>query len=189
MILKKINAFLALLIVLSFLVHVGECIVMYVTMDFYPLLTQILAAIPMTFVMLHGICSVVTLAIGFDGSSMMKYKKLNFRLLLQRITAVLMIFLLPLHIRTFKWIYTGEVTSSTIRILLDVATLIFFVAVFLHASVSLSNAFVTLGWIQTAEGRKKVDRVSFVVCAIVFVGAILALMHAPVHMTQGSRVT
>ena len=54
-------------------------------------------------------------------------------------------------------------------ILVIIIQALFFGSAFLHVGISLTKAFITLGFLESLETKKKIDKVIWAVLAIAFV--------------------
>ena len=181
--LKKISASLGLLSIACMMIHIGYIVFTYLTFYYNPMLT-ILTAVPfMVMVCLHAICGMLTVFLRADGTRLDLYPKQNIETILQRVSAALMLPLLILHINTFgllqaaaqkeQWIWFG---------LLLISQPLFYATVLTHIAVSVTRAFITLGWLTSREKQKTIDRVIYILCAAAFVIAAFVVLRTELAM-------
>lgn len=175
--LKKINAVLSLLTVLAMLLHIGYSDFAYLTFYYNPGLKLLLSVPFMVLACLHAVCGMTAVFLQSDGTRLDLYPKQNAGTIIQRVSAALILPLLFLHINTFnllkasaeggKWLFFG---------LLIFAQLLFYADVLAHAAVSLSRAFITLGWLSSREKQERIDRAAVIVCVVIFLVSAFAVV-------------
>ncbi len=183
MILKKINAAVALLSVLLMLAHIIYGVFTYVAFYYNPFLTKLLAIPFIILVCIHAVLGMLSVFLLGDGTRADRYVKLNMGTLLQRVSAALIFPLLILHINTFSLMGKAAENGRTYMIILLVAAeLLFFTCVIVHVAVSFTKAFITLGILTSPEKQKAIDRVVYTVCAAVFVIMVIAVVRGQLIM-------
>ncbi len=181
--LKKCSASLGLLSIVCMLIHIGYTVFAYLTFYYNPTL-KILTAVPfMVLACLHAICGMLSVFLQADGTRLDLYPKQNLETVLQRVSAAFMLPLLILHINTFgllqaaaekgQWIWFGLVLISQP---------LFYAAVLTHIAVSVTRAFITLGWLTSREKKKKIDRIIYILCAAAFVIAAFVILRTELSM-------
>lgn len=105
------------------------------------------------------------------------YPKLNMRTVLQRISAALIFSVAhraPQDIRLAEkrfqggqWVLFGAIMACQMLFYATFAT---------HVATSFSKALITLGWFGSRERQAAIDRVVYVLCAVVFVVAAVAVV-------------
>lgn len=163
---KKWNARLSLLAVALLLIHSAYQTYAYITFYYNPLLSAATGYALAGIFVLHGILSVVSVYILHD-SKTVAYKKLNIRTLLQRISAALMILLLPLHILSFG-LLSGS-AGTVWYIFVEAAQILFYAAMFTHVALSFTSALITLGRLEDMEKKRVIDRALAALCAVMFI--------------------
>ena len=168
MLLRKINAVLSLVSTILILVHAIFYSVWMLLragiakMSVYP--SQILVVLMMA----HAIISIVLAILGHKGAEKREcnsYPKMNVATLVQRISGILIILLLGLHI-------AGSLNHFQPKILHAILHPLFFVIVLAHVAVSTSKAFITLG-IGNAKAIKIIDIVAKVICVLTIIAGII----------------
>lgn len=166
--LRRFNALLSLLTTVLLIDHGVFCSVLmlsrYSVGSFAPFMPRLLAVLTVV----HAFISIAEAFIGRRGAEKRKckaYPKMNRSTELQRITGVLMLLMLGLHI-------LGAVNVYRPKLLHAVFQPLFFAVVAVHLSVSLSKAFITLG-IGNAKFIKAVDLFAKVLGAVIFVAATI----------------
>jgi succinate dehydrogenase/fumarate reductase cytochrome b subunit len=137
----------------------------------------------MVMVCLHAICGMMTVFTQGDGTRMDLYPNQNMRTVLQRLSAALIFPLLILHLYTFTLMNNSATSGKIIYvILLIIAEVLFFATVITHVSVSITKAFITLGISSSKELMDKIDKVIYIVNAVVFVIAVVVIVRGHIIM-------
>ena len=183
MLLKKINAALGLLSIVAMLVHIGYTVFAYLSFYYNPTL-KVLTAVPfMVLACLHAVCGMTSVFLKADGTRLDLYPRQNLRTILQRVSAALMLPLLILHINTFGLLQsTAQAGQWVWFALLMLSQPLFYGTVLTHIAVSVSRAFVTLGWLTSPDGQKRIDRVVYILCAVAFVVSTFVVMRTELAM-------
>ena len=169
MLIKKINATLAGLATLFILLHVLFMDITYLFHYYNPVMKVLFSTPFMICTILHAFCSMVVIMINSDGTRLDLYTKQNVSTLLQRMTAIILIPFLPLHINTFSFLLnTSSEGKWGIFFLLMFSQVLFFGIIFTHIAVSFSKMLITFGWLSDPSKQKTIDKVVYVVCAIAF---------------------
>ena len=115
---------------------------------------------------LHAALSLLLAVLGRKGAKKARsYPKQNIPTMVQRITGLLMLFLLGLHI-------AGAASHFQPKMLHALLHPLFFAAALAHVSVSASKSMITLG-IGSAKIIKLVDTVMKCLCAATFVSGVI----------------
>nr|WP_316615439.1 hypothetical protein [uncultured Ruminococcus sp.] len=178
---KKWNARLSLLTVVLFLIHEGYHLYAYTTMYYNPILSKVTGYALAGALGLHVILSIISVFVLHDAKKV-SYKKLNIKTVIQRVSAVLIVLLLPIHILSF-----GLLQSSVGGIgynLTEIAQILFYAALCCHITLSFSNALITLGYLTEMRRKRIIDIVVAVICAILFLAAsvIITLVHTKIFI-------
>ena len=166
--LKKANAILGLPAILILLTHAIYQIIAYILFIYNPAVTKILAWATVALVSLHAVLGMSIVMFSHEGSAVMKYKKENFRTILQRGSAIGIMVTMILHIKAFDILKSG--TAGLIAA--ELIQLLFFSCVFTHIATSFSNALVTLGLIEDMGRKNRIDRAIYIICALICLAAI-----------------
>ena len=181
--LKKANAVLGLLTILLMLMHIGYTVFAYITMYYNPLLKNVLAWPFVVMLCLHAVCGMLAVFLHSDGMRSLHYPGKNRRTIIQRVSAALFFPLLILHINTFSLMKgCASRGQKGFIYLLILGEILFFAVVITHVASSLTNAFITLGWLSSRETQKKLDKVIYVIGAIVFIVAVIAVVRGQAIM-------
>ena len=179
--LKKLNAALALLSIVGILVHVSYQIFAYFTLYHNLKLTVITAAPFMVCACLHAVLGMAIVFTQADGTRIDVYKKRNMQTVLQRLSAALILPLLILHINAFgillKFSQRGIWPMFWLVIFLQI---VFFGAVVTHVALSVTKAFITLGILTDIKKVKILDRVFFVLGAVIFIASAFSVVRGEV---------
>ena len=181
--LKKINAILSLLSVLLLTVHVGYNIFSYITFYYNPAL-KLLTAIPfMVVVCGHAICGMCSVFLASDGTDLTMYRKQNRGTVIQRVSAALIFPLLILHINAFNLLKTFSSNGQFLLFFLIMfLQVLFFAVIALHIATSFSKAFITLGLLSDMDKKKRIDLITWIVCAVSFVAAVYSVVRGEIIM-------
>lgn len=174
--LKKLSAVFALLAIVLLLAHVGYNLYSYLSMSRDDTLSTLTVGPFMICACLHGIFAMLAVFLQADGTRADLYPKKNVRTILQRVSAALLFPLIILHSKTFSLIMDAAQTGKLpLFVLLLFAQLLFFAAIFTHVATSFSRALITLGWLSSEKRQKAIDRVVYILCAVLFVGAMYGI--------------
>ena len=177
MVIKKVNAVLGLLSIVFMIIHIGYSVFCYLTMYYNEMLKMVTAVPFMVLVCLHAICGMSTLFFNSDGTRMNLYPKKNMGTILQRLCAALMFPLLILHLFTFNIMKNAAGNGNMwVIYLMFVVEILFFACVITHVVISLSKGLVTLGLLTSPSTQKTLDRVMYIIGAVVFVIAVYAII-------------
>ena len=165
---KKWNARLSLLTVVLFLIHEGYHLYAYTTMYYNPVLSKVTGYALAGALGLHVILSLISVFVLHDAKKV-SYKKLNIKTVIQRVSAVLIVLLLPIHILSFGLLQSS--VGGIGYILTEIAQILFYAALCCHIAVSFSNALITLGYLTEMRRKRIIDIAVAVICAILFLAA------------------
>ena len=179
---KKWNARLSLLTVVLFLIHEGYQLYAYTTMYYNPVLSKVTGYTLTGAMALHVILSMMSVFILHDAKNV-AYKKLNIKTVLQRVSAVLIVLLLPLHIFSFGILKSS--VGGVGYILTEIAQILFYAALCFHISLSFSNALVTLGYLADMRKKRVIDIVVTIICVILFIAASVIITSAHTMIFKG----
>lgn len=178
---KKWNARLSLLTVVLFLIHEGYHLYAYTTMYYNPVLSKATSYALAGALGLHVILSIISVFVLHDAKKV-TYKKLNIKTVIQRVSAVLIVLLLLIHILSFGLLQSS--VGGIGYILTEIAQILFYAALCCHIAVSFSNALITLGYLTEMRRKRIIDMVVAVICAILFLAAsvIITLVHTKIFI-------
>lgn len=168
MILRKINAVLALITTALFLDHAIFLSVWMLSRCSINKSTDALPYVLMVTAALHAIISIALAVIGHKGAEKRRHKsypKLNIPTLVQRSGGILMLLMLGLHLAGAANYYHPKVLHAILHPL-------FFAVSLAHISVSVGKAMITLG-IGSAKTVKAVDTVMIIICGATLAAAII----------------
>lgn len=168
MLLRKINAGLSLLTTILLLDHavffsvwmLSRCRIEK-SASFMPRMLALLMVI-------HAVLCVIQAVKSRKGAEKRKckaYPQMNIATYVQRITGVLMLLMIGLHV-------AGSLNHFQPKALHSIFQPLFFAAALAHASVSASKALITLG-IGNAKSIKIVDAVMKVLCGATLVAGVI----------------
>lgn len=181
--LKKASAVLGLLSILLMLAHVVYSVFAYLTMYYNPMVTKLLAWPFLAAVCLHAVFGMLTVFLQADGTRMDLYPKKNIRTILQRVSAALIFPLLILHVFTYSLMQGfAQQGQKGLVILIMLGEILFFAVIITHVVTSTTKAFITLGWMTSLQTQSRVEKVLYVIGAIVFVVAAVVIVRAQTFM-------
>ena len=90
--------------------------------------------------------------------------------------------LLP-HVKIFSLLQNAAASGKLFGFaMLLVLEILFFADGILHIAVSFSRALITLGWLKKPQTQKILDRVVWVICAVAFLAAAVAVVRGQLVM-------
>ena len=122
---KKWNARLSLFTMALLLIHELYQLYAYISFYYNPVLSKAFGYAVASGFVLHGILSAVCIFALHDAKTV-AYKKLNFKTVLQRVSSVIIVLLLPLHIFSFA-LLQGSV-GSIAYIIVETVQVVFYVS-------------------------------------------------------------
>lgn len=170
MVLRKINAGLSLLTTLLILDHTVFMSVWMLSAGTIQQSASKMPRILTVLVVIHAVLSIILVfrsRKGAAGQGYKAYPRENWKTYLQRITAVVMLLLLALHI-------IGAIRGLQPKLLHGILHPVFFAAVLGHTAVSAGKALITLG-IGNARVIRIVDVVMGILCAGIFLASVAGL--------------
>ena len=181
--LKKINAALGLISIVTMLVHIGYTDYAYLAFYYNPTLKQLTSLPFMIVTCLHAFCGMAAVFLQSDGTRMDLYPKQNLKTVIQRLTAALILPLLFLHIKTYDLLRSSaEGGQWFVFALLMLSQPLFYGVVQTHIAVSVTRGLITLGWLSSSEKQRKIDRVVYILCAVAFVVSTFVVVRTELTM-------
>ena len=177
--LKKINAAFGLFSMAFVLFHVFYMIITLSMFDFGRVVSITISYITLSVLMVHVVIALIIVLFKHEGSSLSSYPKENRRVILQRLTAVLMLALIFVHINTFH-IFEADFDAVAAIVLNIIIKVSFFACVFNHIATSFSSALITLGLLESLEKKKIIDRTVYIIFGILFVVSLFAVLRAEI---------
>ena len=173
---KKTNAYLSIIIMILLVVHAGYESISFCIMNYNPLLSKITGYLTAGTVTAHAVISVICLFVLHESKSVI-YIRLNIRTVIQRVCAILMIVLLPVHIYSFAIL--SRSVGNGLYFLAEVSQVLFYAAVFTHIAVSFEKSLITLGMLEKEATRQRINMLMTVVCLLLFIvtGVITITTH------------
>lgn len=168
---KKVNAVLGLLAICILLAHSLYQVAAYILFIYNPLVTRLLGWAAAAVVSSHAVIGMSMLMFMHDGGNVTAYPRANLRTILQRASALGIMVMLVLHVKSYDILRSG--TPGLIAA--ELIQLLFFTSVFTHIGTSFSNAFVTLGLLQNMDRKKKIDRVTWIICAVLWAVSVIVI--------------
>lgn len=165
-ILKKVNAAMAMLVLLSLCGHAGTMCFSLWTGWYNFLIAKSFAYVTVIALAFHVLISLTTFFFFHDGANL-KYTKENRTTFLQRVSALAMLVLLHAHMNAYSHMATGEVLTIGKTIFYCISEFLFFASVMTHVAVSFSKGLITLGLVSSAESVHRIDIISYFICALV----------------------
>ena len=172
---KKANAVLSLLSTLGLAVHISCQAGSYYLFESNHRLLQVTGMFMELMILLHMILSAYSLFVSHD-SKTIRYKKLNIRTYMQRITALAIVILLPLHILNMK-IVSSQKTAG-IFVIFEIIQVLFFAAALYHFALSFGNSLVSLGFLEDRLKKSRTDKAMLVVATVILIVASILIIPA-----------
>ena len=182
---KKINAVLGIAGSASVLIHIGYVIYAYLTFYYNPLLTNIFGYTTLVLSCLHIILCGVIFFFVHDKGNGMRYPGLNMRTVIQRVSGVLMMMMLILHINTFKLLSSLSGSDRVLFVAVMASQVLFYAFALLHVALSAGNALITLGLIQSIGSRRRFDVFIWLLCAVLFIVVSFVVLKTEIIMFPG----
>lgn len=168
MAIKKWNARLSLLTLLLLVLHEGYQLYAYLTFYYNPTLSKVSGFAAAGCFVLHAILSMICVFVLHDAKNV-AYKKLNIRTVMQRVSAVLILILLPLHIFSFSLLKSSVGGIGYVPV--EAAQILFYAMLTCHVVLSFSNALITLGRLSDMKKKRVIDIIVLVIFVILFIAA------------------
>lgn len=165
---KKWNARLSLLTVALLLIHEGYQLYAYISFYYNPTLTAVSGFALAGCLILHAVLSAICVFVLHD-SKAVAYIRLNIRTVFQRVSAVLIILLLPVHIFSFSLL--ESTVGGAGYVLTEAAQIIYYAALSCHVALSFSNALITLGRLSDIRKKHIIDVIVLIICVLLFIAA------------------
>lgn len=175
MLLKKLNAICSWIIMGLLLGHLGTMSYSMLTGWYDYNICKKLAHGTAIAVAIHVMLSLLLVFFFHDGTDFSKYKKQNKRIILQRVSALVMLALLHLHIKAFGFIVAGTVLSVADKGFILITEFVFFGSIFVHLGVSFSRSLISLGVLRSDAAQKRADCLLGTLCGLLFVVTMAAL--------------
>ena len=124
----------------------------------------------------HVVLAMIVVMFLHDGTDFGRYKRLNKRTIIQRATGIVILVLLVAHVRSFGFIVAGQPLDVPTKAFIIVTEVLFFAAISGHLATSFSKSLITWGLIREESTERRIDFISEIVCAILFVVPSFALV-------------
>ena len=163
---KKKNALLGLISIVLLIAHAAYQLFSYITFYYNPKVSGIIGSLLLLVVIAHVVIS-IRIVLGKNESKTIVYKKKNIRTIIQRVSALIMLFLMPVHVLQFLILKNSANALASIMIMFTLV--LFFAALMTHISCSFSNMLISLGLLDDIKKKKVIDRFVLIICLAVFV--------------------
>lgn len=163
---KKLNAVLSLIASALLLEHILFSTSALFRMDIHGMPPTALAPLFIT-VALHALLSIGILIFATEGKKPGPYKKENRKLTLQRASAMAILVMIFVHAATYSIIDKGGLTGTAASVLKAALELAFTAFCLLHLNVSFRNAFISLGWVKTEKGARRIAKIMLILTLVV----------------------
>lgn len=176
---KKWNARLSILTLALLLTHEAYQLYAYLTFYYNPTLSAVSGYTVAGAFVIHGALSLICITALHDAKGV-AYKRLNLKTVIQRVSAVMIVLLLPLHIFSFSTLQSSA--GGVGYVLTEAAQILFYGALSCHVALSFSNALITLGRLQDIKKKRVIDIIMIVFCAMLFLTAsvIITSVHTKI---------
>ena len=173
---KKTNAILSWILIGCLLGHLATMSYSLLTGWYNYFICKTLAHLTCGAFSLHVILSLCIVFFMHDGTSMACYQRKNIKTILQRVSGIIMICLVHLHVEEYSFIVAGTPLSSLSKMRIIGVELLFWGFLFIHIAISLSKSFISLGLIRTEKAERLIDGVAKIVCIILMIIICFAMM-------------
>lgn len=175
MYLKKINAVSSWVVIGVLLGHLGTMCFSMLTGWYEYSICKGLAYLTAVVTSIHVGISLMLVFFFHDGTDYTRYKKQNRRVILQRVSALLIIALLHLHTKAFGFIVTGMALSGSDKCFILITEFLFFGAIFTHLGVSFSRSLISMGMLRSEDVEKRMDCILGILCGLLQIITMVAL--------------
>ncbi len=176
---KKTNAVLGLITIFLMTAHAVYQMFAYITFYYNPLVSKLTGFVLLGVVVLHVILSMLIVFTKTD-SVTVTYKRRNIRTVIQRVSAMMMVILLPVHVFEFELLKRNA--GSAVKYLIELTLILFYAALMLHISMSFSNALITLGLLEDMKKKKIIDTVVLIISIAIFTAASVITLSVQLKM-------
>ncbi|MDO4478311.1 MAG: hypothetical protein Q4B73_04620 [Lachnospiraceae bacterium] len=185
MTLKKCNALLTLIMVAALLCHIGAMAITLATGCFIGgVFWKMMTHIALLCFVLHVVISIIMFFFRHDGRAL-SYARLNKKMVLQRVTALLLLILIHTHRHAYGFILTGTPLTTGGIIFRLITECLLCGAVMCHIAASFGNAILTLGLVTSEKALARIDKVAYSLCAVLLVAAAGSVI---IFFTKGLAV-
>ena len=167
---KKVNAYLSLLSMILLGFHAIYEISAYAVLYYNPGISQLSGYLAGGVIAIHAAVSIINLFLLHDSKTII-YWKFNIGMIIQRVSAGIMLILLPIHICSFDLLNSSF--GSIGYFFVEAAQIFFFTALFAHIAVSFSKALISLGFLLDDKKRRIIDKAVILFCAAATIITIL----------------
>ena len=179
---RKANAAAGLLAQVLLLLHLAVQAVLYWTMSYRPLLSRLTSYCFFAVTAVHALGSIALLVFRTDGALRDAYPRFNRRTTLQRVSALAVLLLLPLHTHTFGLLQRAAGKPGAVCAVLA-AEILFDLCVLAHTTASFGRGLISLGRIETPEQLRAADRAAGIVTAVVLLASAAGVVRGQLLMT------
>jgi hypothetical protein len=176
---KKTNAVLGLITIFLMTAHAVYQMFAYITFYYNPLVSKLTGFVLLGVVVLHVILSMLIVFTKTD-SVTVTYKRRNIRTVIQRVSAMMMVILLPVHVFEFELLKRNA--GSAVKYLIELTMIFFYAVLMMHISMSFSNALITLGLLEDMKKKKIIDTVVLIISIAIFTAASVITLSVQLKM-------
>lgn len=172
---KKVNACITWILILLFYSHLLVMSYSLATGWYDYNICKTLARATGVVISIHAILSIIVVLFLHDGVRVGYYAKRNTKTIIQRVTAIIILIFVHLHVKAFRFIVQGTHLSTTDKIFILVTEFIFFGANFLHLTVSFSKSLITMGLLRSDDKEKLINKIVLVINVVLMCVATISL--------------
>ena len=173
--LKKINAILGLLLMAICLTHIVLEIIDGLSGWEKQTYVAMTARICGTIAIFHVLISIGMIFFVHDKKGLGAYPGKNMGTLIQRISGLMMIILLAIHVRLSQIISAHQEEETGFFILCITVMILFYLTVFVHIALSFTRALITLGAITSRKKKDQLDVVLRVITGLGFLASSILM--------------
>lgn len=166
---KKINAFITWIVIVSLLGHVFTMTYSLVTGWYDFGICKTMARATGITVGIHVLLCLIVFFFLHDGSNIGNYKKQNKRTIVQRASAIVTVLLLHVHVKSFGFVVEGAPLTGQAKFGILITEIIFFASIFIHISSSFSKSLITMGFLREEKAEKITDIITRIICIILMI--------------------
>lgn len=172
---KKINACITWVLTLLFYGHLLVMSYSMATGWYNYIICKTLARATGIAISIHAILSIIVVLFLHDGTKVGYYAKKNTKTMIQRITAIMILIFVHLHVKAFGFIVEEAALSVAEKVFILVTEYVFFGANFMHLTVSFSKSLITMGLLRSDAKEKLINKIMLVINVVLMCISVISL--------------
>ena len=177
MIIKKLNAIFALLAFFCVTEHaVFSTVSVY--KGVYETMPVAVEGLLLGSLGMHFLLTLCVLLFCSEGASLTYLTGKNYLIVIQRISAVVIVFFVHVHILTNILFRQGYGVSGGVVIARDLADILFYASIAAHILISVPKALVTLGLVKSEKRYMLISKIFMYLCIVVFLFTLSGVIYS-----------